>query len=131
MTLLARKGVSANDYVQNPKSFCKELPSTSIFYLKLDNEDTSDEGYEHARNVWALFEHKTIKDYNDLYLQSDVSIFDLLMYLRILEKLVPPILIWIQHITTHLLDWRGMHVLNKQVNHWNRPCHGFRRHLDE
>ena len=51
MTLLARKGVSPNDYVQHPKSCCKELPSTSTFYLKLDNEDTSDEDYEHARNV--------------------------------------------------------------------------------
>ena len=90
MTLLARKGVSPNDYVQNPKSFCKELPSKSAFYLKLDNEDTSDEDYEHAQNVWALSKHKTIKDYNDLYLQSDVLICYLLMYLRILEKVVPP-----------------------------------------
>lgn len=119
MTLLARKGVSPNDYVQNPKSFCKELPSKSAFYLKLDNEDTSDEDYEHAQNVWASSKHKTIKDYNDLYLQSDVLIYYLLMYLRILEKVVPPILIWIEHIATHLLDWLGMHVLNKLVNHWN------------
>lgn len=61
------------------------------FYLKLDNEDTSDEDYEHAQNVWALSKHKTIKDYNDLYLQSDVLICYLLMYLRILEKVVPHI----------------------------------------
>ena len=32
----------------------------------------SDEDYEHTQNVWALFKRKTIKDYYDLYLQSDV-----------------------------------------------------------
>ena len=32
----------------------------------------SDEDYQHAQNVWKTFNCKTIKDYHDLYLKSDV-----------------------------------------------------------
>ena len=42
------------------------------FYSKLNNEDISDEDYEHAQKVWEAFDCKTLKDYHDLYLKSDV-----------------------------------------------------------
>ena len=31
------------------------LPSIEIFYSKLTDEDISDEGYNHAKNVWEEF----------------------------------------------------------------------------
>ena len=42
------------------------------FYSKLNNEHISDEDYEHAQKVWEAFDCKTLKDYHDLYLESDV-----------------------------------------------------------
>ena len=50
------------------------LPSIENFYSKLTSEDISDYDYNHAENVWKKFECKTIVDYHDLYLKSDVLI---------------------------------------------------------
>ena len=44
----------------------------SEFYSKLDDEDISDSDYQHAINVWNKFNCKTICDYHNLYLKSDV-----------------------------------------------------------
>ena len=45
-----------------------------MFYFKLTGEDISDCDYNHAENVWGKFDGKTIGDYHDLYLKSDVLI---------------------------------------------------------
>ena len=50
------------------------LPSIEIFYTKLTGKDISDEVYNHAKNVWEEFKCKTMGDYHDLYLKSDVLI---------------------------------------------------------
>lgn len=49
-----------------------QLPPQSEFCSKLNNEDISDSDYQHASNVWHTFNCKTIRDYHDLYLKSDV-----------------------------------------------------------
>ena len=49
-----------------------QLPPKSEFYSKLNDEDISEEDYQHAQNVWKTFNSKTIKDYHDLCLKSDV-----------------------------------------------------------
>ena len=38
----------------------------------MNNEDISDSDYQHALNVWNTFQCKTIRDYHNLYLKSDV-----------------------------------------------------------
>ena len=38
----------------------------------MNNEHISDEEYNHAQTVWDTFELKTMGEYHDLYLQSDV-----------------------------------------------------------
>ena len=38
----------------------------------MNDEDISDEDYQHALNVWNTFNCQTIRDYHDLYLKSDV-----------------------------------------------------------
>ena len=38
----------------------------------MNDEDITDEDYKHAQNVWNTFKCKTIRDYHDLYLKSDV-----------------------------------------------------------
>ena len=57
-------------------SICKfdetQLPSKDAFYSKLNDEDITDEEYQHALNVWNEFHCKNIRGYHDLYLKSDV-----------------------------------------------------------
>ena len=55
--------------------FKEERPlSLEKFYSKLTGEDISNEDYIHAKNVWEEFKCKTMGDYYDLYLKSDVLI---------------------------------------------------------
>ena len=71
--LLTRKGVYPYDYVSSiEKLFETQLPSKSEFYSHLNDEGITDDDYQHANNVWNTFKCKTIRDYHDLYLKSDV-----------------------------------------------------------
>ena len=71
--LLTRKGVYPYDYVSSIEKLSEtQLPPKDQFYSKLNDEDISDDDYHHAINVWSTFRCKTIKDYHDLYLKSDV-----------------------------------------------------------
>ena len=71
--LLTRKGVYPYDYVSSMEKLSEtQLPPKEEFYSKLNDEGISDDDYQHAINVWNTFKCKTIKDYNDLYLKSDV-----------------------------------------------------------
>ena len=73
LDLLTRKGVYLYDYVSSiEKLFEKQLPPEEDFYSKLNDEDITDADYQHAINVWNKFNCKTICDYHDLYLMTDV-----------------------------------------------------------
>ena len=61
----------------------ESLPDKESFYSELNKEDITDEEYEHAQKVWKVFEIKTLGEYHDLYVQSDI--YYLRMYLKILE----------------------------------------------
>ena len=75
LELITRKGVYPYDYMNDFNKFKEEgLPSIENFYFKLTGEDISDCDYNHAENVWKRNECKTIGDYHDLYLKSDVLI---------------------------------------------------------
>ena len=71
--LLTRKGVYPYDYVSSLNKLSETcLPQKEEFYSKLNDEDISDDDYKHAIRVWNTFKCKTIRDYHDLYLKSDV-----------------------------------------------------------
>ena len=71
--LLTRKGVYPYDYIGSLEKLTEtQLPPKEQFYSKLNDEDISDEDYSHAQNVWSTFKCKSIRDYHDLYLKSDV-----------------------------------------------------------
>ena len=73
VNLLTRKGVYPYDYVSSLEKLSEtQLPPKEEFYSKLNDEDISDDDYQHAINVWNTFKCKTIRDYHDLYLKSDV-----------------------------------------------------------
>ncbi|KAK3726360.1 hypothetical protein QZH41_006067 [Actinostola sp. cb2023] len=73
LDLLLRKGVYPYDYM-NCLSKLDEtaLPKKEEFFSKLNDVDISDEDYQHAQNVWKVFEMNTMRDYHNLYLLSDV-----------------------------------------------------------
>ena len=50
------------------------LPSRQDFYNSLKQEECGIDEYEYAQNVWGKFECQTMKDYQDLYLKTDVLI---------------------------------------------------------
>ena len=73
LDLLTRKGVYPYDYVSSIEKLSEtQLPPKEEFYSKLNDEDITDDDYQHAINVWNTFKCKTIRDYHDLYLKSDV-----------------------------------------------------------
>ncbi|KAB0790010.1 hypothetical protein PPYR_15698, partial [Photinus pyralis] len=71
--LLTRKGVFPYDYVDSWEKLNETaLPSRDAFFSQLKNEAVSEADYEHANNIWSTFEIKTLGQYSDLYLMTDV-----------------------------------------------------------
>ena len=72
-SLLTRKGVYPYDYVSSIDKLKEtKLPSKDEFYSKLNDEEISEEDYQHAINVWNIFNCQTLQDYHDPYLKTDV-----------------------------------------------------------
>ncbi|CAH3173192.1 unnamed protein product [Porites lobata] len=66
-------GVYPYDYVSSLDKLSETcLPPKEEFYSKLNDEDITDDDYQHAINVWNTFGCKSIRDYHNLYLKSDV-----------------------------------------------------------
>jgi len=73
--LVRRKGVFPYDYVDSLEKLKEEkLPPKQTFYSRLNDEDISDEDYNHAQKVWEEFGMSTFRDYLELYNKSDVLI---------------------------------------------------------
>ena len=73
LKLLKRKGVYPYDYMDSIERFKEnKLPSKESFYSKLNNENISNEDYEHAKKVWDVFKMESMMDYHELYNKSDV-----------------------------------------------------------
>ena len=75
LELITKTGVYSYDYMNGFDKFKEEeLPSIENFYSKLTCECISNSNYNNAKNVWEEFKCKTMGDYHDLYLKSDVLI---------------------------------------------------------
>ena len=73
LELVKRKGVYPYDYMSSFERLGETcLPPIECFYSKLNDKGISTEDYAHARLVWDIFEMKTMRDYHDLYLKTDV-----------------------------------------------------------
>ena len=73
LNLLLRKGVFPYDWFDNfNKLSADHLPHKESFHSILNDSDISIEDYQHAQKVWDVFDMKTMRDYYDLYLKSDV-----------------------------------------------------------
>ena len=47
-------------------------PCLFLFYSILNNQNISDEEYIHAQKVWSTIKCKTMGDYHNIYLKTDV-----------------------------------------------------------
>ena len=71
--LLEKKGVFPYEFMTGFDKFSAiGLPPKKDFYSKLNDSYITDEQYEHAKKVWQEFNCKTMRDYHDLYLKTDV-----------------------------------------------------------
>ena len=73
LDLIKRKGVFPYDWFDNFNRLSTDhLPPKDAFHSVLNDSGISEEDYIHAQNVWETFKMKTMRDYHDLYLKSDV-----------------------------------------------------------
>ncbi|KYQ47079.1 hypothetical protein ALC60_13906 [Trachymyrmex zeteki] len=71
--LLARKGAFPYEYVNSVDKLDEtSLPPRESFYSSLTDEVVSEDDYQYATNIWRRFCIKTLGDYSDLYLKTDV-----------------------------------------------------------
>ena len=73
LDLMSQKGVYPYDYMDSFEKFNeKELPTKDQFYGILNDQHITDDEYNHAKEIWNTFMIRTLGDYHDLYLVSDV-----------------------------------------------------------
>jgi hypothetical protein len=71
--LLIAKGVYPYEYMTGIERFQEtELPPKEQFYSRLTGEHISEGNYDHAKQIWTHFDCKTLQDYQDIYLMTDV-----------------------------------------------------------
>ena len=70
--LMTRKGVYPYDFMDSFEKFNEKLPPKEEFYSRLNDEHVSDAAYKHACNVWNTFKLKSLGNYHNLYLKSDI-----------------------------------------------------------
>ncbi|KYN02533.1 hypothetical protein ALC62_06651 [Cyphomyrmex costatus] len=71
--LLTRKGVFPYEYVDCVEKLNDtRLPPRESFHSSLTGDTVSESDYAHAANVWKRFSVRTLGEYSDLYLKTDV-----------------------------------------------------------
>ncbi|XP_056645117.1 uncharacterized protein LOC130450634 [Diorhabda sublineata] len=78
--LLTRKGVFPYDYIDNVDKLNEtNLPPIKCFYNRLNDEGISKEKYEHAQNICNMFNIKSLGEYSDLYMKTDIILLATVM----------------------------------------------------
>ena len=68
-----QKGVYPYEYMKDRSKFEeKRLPPKDAFYSALTETSITDAEYARAQKAWNIFECKTMQDYHDAYLKTDV-----------------------------------------------------------
>ena len=75
--LVFAKGVYPYSYMIGPEKFAEtQLPPIEAFYNMLEDESCPPKNYDRACEIWAHYGMKTMRDYHDHYLLSDVLLLD-------------------------------------------------------
>ena len=73
--LLYKKGIYPYEYMDSFEKFSEtSLPKKEDFYSKLNDEHITEDEYAHAKTVWETFKCKTLGDYHDRYVKTDVAL---------------------------------------------------------
>ena len=73
--IILRKSVYPYEYINRFDGFNEtKLPPIETFYSTLNNEGISKDYYAHAQKVWKLFNCKSLGEYHDIYLKTDVTL---------------------------------------------------------
>ena len=73
LSLVSQKGVYPYDFMDSFEKFDQtEVPTKDQFYSILNDQHITNHEYNHAKEVWKVFNIKTMGEYHDLYLKSDV-----------------------------------------------------------
>ena len=73
--MIIRKGLFCYDYWDYPQKACEtKLLPREAFYSHLKKEHVTEEDYQHAQKMWTSIELKTLGEYHDLYLKTDVLV---------------------------------------------------------
>ena len=71
--LMSKKEVYPYDHMDCFEKFnLMELPAKEHFYSILNDQDITNDEYDHAKKVWKTFKLKNMGEYHDLYIGSDV-----------------------------------------------------------
>jgi len=66
-------GIYPYSYMTGPEKFAEtQLLPIEAFYNTLADEPCTEENYDRAREIWVQYDIKTMRDYHDHYLLSDV-----------------------------------------------------------
>lgn len=73
LAIMKQKGVYPYDYMDSEEKFNdQQLPSEDDFHSMLTDEGMTDDRYTHVQKVWNTFKMRTMGEYHDLYLKSDL-----------------------------------------------------------
>lgn len=73
ISLLTKKGVYPYDYISSWDKFEEQsLPAKNKFSNILKDSEITNVEYQHAQTVWETFQIKTLGEYSDLYLKTDI-----------------------------------------------------------
>ena len=71
--LIKQKGFYPYEYMDSIEKFKEDKPPPQkVFYSKLTGKGINNKNYNHVLNVWYSFNMETLKDYHELYNDSDV-----------------------------------------------------------
>ena len=74
MTCFTKKGSTLTSTWTCERFIETRLPDKENFYSKLNDEHITDKGYVHAQAVREAFECKTLGDYHDPYVKTDIAL---------------------------------------------------------
>ncbi|XP_066585457.1 uncharacterized protein [Prorops nasuta] len=76
-SMLTRKGIFPYDYIDCISRLGETtLPPRELFYNRLSDSHITEEAYNHAKDVWTKFKIRTLGEYSDLYLKTDILLLD-------------------------------------------------------
>ena len=103
LKLVKEKGIYPYEYLSSFKIFNEdELPEKSKFFSSLKGSEINEKEYERTVNVWKLFKIKSLGQYHDLYLKTDV-----LLLAGVFEKFIKTCLNYYELDPSHYFSSPG------------------------